>query len=58
MDGLWRDPRARSAVDCGERARGNVREEVAVGNASAGDLGSCGGRAILPSHSQVVEPSL
>ena len=39
-------------------ARGDVREEVAVGNACAGNPGSRGGRATLQSHSQAVEPSL
>lgn len=47
-----------SAIDCGGEARGDVREEVAVGNACAGNSGSRGGRAILQSHSQAVEPSL
>ena len=46
-----------SAVDCGGEARGDVREEVAVGHACAGHPGSRGGRAILQSHSQAVEPS-
>ena len=30
--GLWRDPRARAVVDCGEVDQGDVGEEI-VGNA-------------------------
>ena len=33
VEGLWSDPRMRSAVDYGERAWGDVGEEMAVGNA-------------------------
>ena len=50
--------RAKVAVDCGKKARGVVREEIIVGNAFGGKLGSHGGKAILLSHIQGVEPSL
>ena len=40
--GVWSDPRARAAVDCGETDQRDVREETVVGNA-------CGGKP-LPSH--------
>ena len=29
---MWRNPRARAAVDCRETDRGDVREETVVGN--------------------------
>ena len=40
----------RAAVDCGERERENVREEIVVGNACGGKPGSHGSKAILLSH--------
>ena len=38
--GLWRDPRTRAAVNCGEMDRGDVREEIVVGNACGEKPGS------------------
>ena len=35
--GVWSDPRARAAVDCGEKDREDVREEIVVGNACGGE---------------------
>ena len=40
----------RSPVDCGEMDGGDVREEIVVGNARGGKLGSHGSKAILLSH--------
>ena len=37
----------RAAVDCGETDRGDVREEIVVGNACGGKLGSHGSKAIV-----------
>ena len=48
----------RAAVDCGETDRGDVREEIVVGNASGGKPGSHGSKVILLSHVLGVEPSL
>ena len=53
---MWGNPRARAAVDCGETDQGDVREEIVVGNACGGKLGSHGSKAILLSHAQRVEP--
>ena len=50
--------RVRSAVDCREMARRDVREEIVEGNASGGKPGSLGGKALLLSHVQGVEHSL
>ena len=47
---MWSDPRARAAVDCREKDRGEVREEIVMGNACAGKPGSHGSKAILLSH--------
>ena len=47
---MWSDPRARAAVDCGEKDREDVREEIVVGNAGEGKPGSHGSRVILLSH--------
>ena len=47
---MWSNPRARAAVDCGETDGGDVREEIVVGNACGGKLGSHGNKAILLSH--------
>ena len=33
VEGLWGNPRARAAVDCGETDQGDVRWEIVVGNA-------------------------
>ena len=50
VQGLWSNPRARAAVDCGETGQGDVREETVVGNACGGKLGSHGSKAILLNH--------
>ena len=47
----------RAAVDCGEMDRGDVREEIMVGNACGGKPGSQGSKAILLSHAEGLEPS-
>ena len=47
---MWGNPRVRAAVDCGETDRGDVREEIVVGNACGGKPGSHGSKAILLSH--------
>ena len=47
----------RSAVDCGKTSQGDVREEIAVGNACGGKSGSHGSKAIPLSHAQGVEPA-
>ena len=47
----------RAAVDGGEGGRWDVREEIVVGNAGGGKLGSRGSKAILLSHAQGLEPS-
>ena len=39
VEGLWSNPRARAAVDCGEKDQGDVREETVVGNACGGKPG-------------------
>ena len=36
----------RAAVDCGETDPGDVREEILLGNACGGKLGSHGSKAI------------
>ena len=33
VQGLWSNPRARAAVDCGGTDGGDLREETVVGNA-------------------------
>ena len=48
--GVWSDPRARAAVDCGETDRGDVREEIVGGNACGGKPGSHGSKEILLRH--------
>ena len=55
--GLWSNPRARAAVDCGETDQGDSKEEIVVGNACGGKSGSHGSKAVLLSHAQGVEPS-
>ena len=47
---MWSNPRARAAVDSGETDRGDVREEIVVGNACGGKPGSHASKAILLSH--------
>jgi len=47
---LWRNPRARAAVDCRETDQGDVREEVVVGNACGGKPGSSRSKAIAESR--------
>jgi len=47
---LWSNPRARTAVDCGETDWEDVRKEILVGNACGKKLGSHGSKAILLSH--------
>ena len=51
---MWNNPRARAAVDCGEADQGDVRVEIAMGNACGEKPGSHGSKVILLSH---VEPS-
>jgi len=46
---LLHNPRARAAI-CGEMDQGDVREEIVVGNACGGKLGSHGNKKILLSH--------
>ena len=48
--GLWSNPRVRAAVDHRETDPGDVREEIVVGNACGGKLGSHGSKAIVLSH--------
>ena len=48
--GVWSGPRVRAAVGSGETDRGEVREEIVVGNASGGKPGSHGSKVILLSH--------
>ena len=55
VTGSWRsgivsNPRARTAVDCGEMDWGNVREETVVGNACGGKSGSHRSEKIPLSH--------
>ena len=50
VNGLWRNPRARAAVDFRETDRGDVREEIVGGSACGGKPGSHGRKAILLSH--------
>ena len=47
---MWRNPRARAAVDCRETDQGDVREETVVRNAHGGKPGSHGSKAILLSR--------
>ena len=48
--GVWSDPRARAAIDCGGTDGGDVREETVMGNACGGKPGSHGNKVILLSH--------
>ena len=52
-----RNPRVKVALDCRETDRGDVREEIVVGNACGGKPGSHGSKAILLSHAEGMEPS-
>ena len=45
--GLWSDPRVGADVDCGETDRGDMKEEIVVGNAGGGKPGSHRSKAIL-----------
>ena len=47
---MWSNPRVKAAVDCTETDRGDVREEIVVGNACGGKPGSHGSKAILLRH--------
>ena len=47
----------RAAVDCRETDRGDVREEIMVGNACGRKPGSHESKAILLSHSYGLKPS-
>ena len=47
---MWRNPKARDAVDCRETDRRDVREEIVVGNAGGGKPGSHRSKVILLSH--------
>ena len=58
IQGLESNPRERFAVYYGEMARGDMKEEIMVGNIFGGKLGCRGGKVILQSHTQGVEPSL
>ena len=48
--GLWTNPLARAAVDCGETDQGEGRREIVMRNAYGGKLGSHGSKAILISY--------
>ena len=50
VEGLWNNPRARAAVDCGEKDQGDMREKTVVGSAGGGKPGSHGSKVILLSH--------
>jgi len=54
---LWSNPRASAAADCGEMDQGDVKEEIVVGNACGGKLGSHGSKVILLSQAWGVEQS-
>ena len=57
--GVWGgcgDPRARAAADSRETYRGEVREEIVMGNGCGGKPGSHGSKAILLSHAERLEP--
>ena len=47
---MWSNPRARAVVDFRETDLGDVKEEIVVGNACGGKLGSHGSKAIALSH--------
>ena len=50
VQGSWRNPRSRAAVDYGEMNQGEVREETVVGNAYEEKLGSHGSKVLLLSY--------
>ena len=54
---MWNNPWARAATDCREAARGDMREETVVRNASGGKPGRHESKAILLGQVQDVEPS-
>ena len=56
--GLESNPKVRSAVDYGEMAHRDVREEIAVGNTFGEKLGSHGSKVTVLSHVLGVEPSM
>ena len=47
---MWSNPRARAAADSREMHRGDVREEIVVGNTFGGELDNHGSKAILLGH--------
>ena len=47
---MWSNPWVRAAVDCREMDQGDVREEIVVGNACKGKLGSHASKVILLSY--------
>ena len=49
-EGLWSNPRVRSAVDCWDIAPGHVKEEIVVASACGGKPGSHGSKAVLLSN--------
>ena len=50
VQGLWNNPRAWAAVDCGETDPGDVREEILVRNSCGGKPGTHGSKVILLSQ--------
>ena len=54
--GSWSIEIGKQGEDCCWHAQGDIREEIVAGNAFGGKPGSHGGRAILLSHTQRVEP--
>ena len=55
---MWSNPRTRASVDCWEMDRGDVREEILVGNACVGKPVSQGNMVILLSIVEGMEPTL
>ena len=47
---MWNNPRAKAAVDCGERNQEDMREETVVGNACGGKLVNLVSKVILLSY--------
>ena len=47
---MWSNLNARAAVDCRETDRGDVKEEIVVGNACGEKPGSHGSKAIMLSN--------
>ena len=54
--GLWSNPRAKVAVNCGKTDRGDVRE-IVMGSACGGKPVSHGNKVILLSQAKGVEQS-